>query len=177
MGLPQPSQRVLAARGRTIASSPVLSTDFPAICGRAMAVSANYFRSLRRLPPRAALGPRGLPMAPPWVRFRGGGVPEWSIGTVSKTVVPFTGYREFESLPLRQPTRSVSNQPSSTAPDRAKRRRVARRFKLKRRCAHSRRLCRHPANNLRGSRSKHWARYPRAFARQPRQGAGFSWRM
>ena len=30
-----------------------------------------------------------------------GEVPEWSIGAVSKTVVPFTGYRGFESLPLR----------------------------------------------------------------------------
>ncbi len=30
-----------------------------------------------------------------------GGVPEWSNGAVSKTVVPY-GYRGFESLPLRQ---------------------------------------------------------------------------
>ena len=31
-----------------------------------------------------------------------GGVPERPIGAVSKTVVPFTGYRGFESHPLRQ---------------------------------------------------------------------------
>jgi hypothetical protein len=31
-------------------------------------------------------------------------VPERSNGAVSKTVVPFTGYRGFESLPLRHPT-------------------------------------------------------------------------
>jgi hypothetical protein len=31
-----------------------------------------------------------------------GEVPERSIGAVSKTVVPFAGYRGFESLPLRQ---------------------------------------------------------------------------
>jgi hypothetical protein len=30
-----------------------------------------------------------------------GEVPERSIGAVSKTVVPFAGYRGFESLPLR----------------------------------------------------------------------------
>src|SRR5215212_3941202 len=30
-----------------------------------------------------------------------GGVPEWLNGAVSKTVVPFSGHRGFESLPLR----------------------------------------------------------------------------
>ncbi len=30
-----------------------------------------------------------------------GGVPEWFKGAVLKTVVPFAGYRGFESLPLR----------------------------------------------------------------------------
>ena len=38
-----------------------------------------------------------------------GEVPERSIGAVSKTVVPFTGYRGFESLPLRQTTRKTLN--------------------------------------------------------------------
>jgi hypothetical protein len=31
-----------------------------------------------------------------------GEVPEWSIGAVSKTVVPCEGHRGFESHPLRQ---------------------------------------------------------------------------
>ena len=33
-------------------------------------------------------------------------MPEWSIGTVSKTVEPFTGLPGFESLPLRHSGRS-----------------------------------------------------------------------
>jgi hypothetical protein len=65
-------------------------------------VSANHFRRLPGLRQPGALAPPRLPQDHPQARFRGGGVPEWSIGTVSKTVVPFTGYREFESLPLRQ---------------------------------------------------------------------------
>jgi hypothetical protein len=35
------------------------------------------------------------------IRVINGEVPERSIGAVSKTVVPFAGYRGFESLPLR----------------------------------------------------------------------------
>src|SRR5690349_19039816 len=45
---------------------------------------------------KCALGP--LVCAPP----SRGEVPEWSIGAVSKTVVPCEGYRGFESHPLRQ---------------------------------------------------------------------------
>jgi hypothetical protein len=36
------------------------------------------------------------------VRVKLGEVPEWPIGTDSKSVVPFAGHRGFESLPLRQ---------------------------------------------------------------------------
>ena len=42
---------------------------------------------------------RYVPASPPALS---GGVPERPIGTVSKTVVPFAGYRGFESHPLRQ---------------------------------------------------------------------------
>src|SRR5258707_14830545 len=45
---------------------------------------------------KTATGP--LVCAPP----SRGEVPEWSIGAVSKTVVPCEGYRGFESHPLRQ---------------------------------------------------------------------------
>ena len=40
-----------------------------------------------------------------------GEVPERSIGAVSKTVVPFAGYRGFESLPLRQQVFEISYNP------------------------------------------------------------------
>ena len=35
-------------------------------------------------------------------KHRPGEVPEWLNGAVSKTVEPLTGFRGFESLPLRQ---------------------------------------------------------------------------
>src|SRR5262245_47194392 len=45
-------------------------------------------------------------MLSPWPRLNGE-VPERSNGAVSKTVVPLTGDRGFESLPLRQITENL----------------------------------------------------------------------
>src|ERR1700720_2369339 len=42
-----------------------------------------------------------------------GEVPERSNGAVSKTVVPLTGDRGFESLPLRQPLKNTAEIPKS----------------------------------------------------------------
>jgi hypothetical protein len=42
-------------------------------------------------------------------RVSRGEVPEWSIGAVSKTVVPLAGYRGFESLPLRHSVSTSEN--------------------------------------------------------------------
>ena len=61
----------------------------PAGCGAgAPGLVSAAFRKDRRIAPAPTETDRGE-------------VPERSIGAVSKTVVPFTGYRGFESLPLR----------------------------------------------------------------------------